>query len=300
MIGTTSIGLVRCNIPPDLAQVCATATFLLPEWHRCNPGCGVRKEAGTAKRDFSVHHGSVFGLVGENGAGKTTLLKRVLGLLKATTGSISVFNLNPVQEPATVLGNMGYPSEDRDLPTSMRIDQLMHYRSAFYPNWDHDYAKELVSMFDLNVKQRIRSLSRGRLARVGLLLAIAHRPELLLLDEPSSGLAPVVHRDILAAIIRTVADEGRTVLFSSHLLDEVQRVSNHVAMLRGGQLLLCDRLETALSQHSRWMIRLPDGVQVAPDIPGSISCRGEGHERSIVCNGQYEQFQRWLSVAAGG
>ncbi|MEO2013210.1 MAG: ABC transporter ATP-binding protein [Fuerstiella sp.] len=248
---------------------------------------------------FSVPQGSVFGLVGENGAGKTTLLKHVLGLLKASSGSISVFGLDPVREPAPVLGKIGYLSEDRDLPTWMRIDQLMHYRSAFYPNWDHDYAKELVTMFDLDVKQRIRLLSRGQLARVGLLLAIAHRPELLLLDEPSSGLDPVVRRDILAAIIRTVADEGRTVLFSSHLLDEVQRVSDHVAMLHGGQLLLCDRLEAVLAQHSRWTIRLPERAQTAPDIPGSVSCRGEGNEWSVVCNGQHEQFQRWLSEHNG-
>lgn len=154
-------------------------------------------------------------------------------------------------------------------------------------------------MFDLDVKQRIRSLSRGQLARVGLLLAIVHRPQLLLLDEPSSGLDPVVRRDILAAIIRTVADEGRTVLFSSHLLDEVQRVSDHVAMLHEGRLLLCDRLEAVLAQHSRWTIRLPDTAQTAPDIPGGISCRGEGNQWSVVCNGQHEQFQRWLSANNG-
>jgi ABC-2 type transport system ATP-binding protein len=210
-----------------------------------------------------------------------------------------VFGLAPVHGPSMVLGKIGYLSEDRDLPTWMRIDQLMHYRSAFYPNWDHDYAKELVTMFDLVVHQRIRSLFRSQLARVGLLPAMAHRPELQLLDEPCSGLDPVVRRDILAAIIRTAADDGRTVLFSSHLLDEVQRVRDHVAMLHGGQLLLCDRLEAVLTQNSRWTIRLPDRVQAAPDIPGSVRCRGEGHEWSVVCNGQHEQFQRWLSEHNG-
>jgi ABC-2 type transport system ATP-binding protein len=113
---------------------------------------------------FSVPKGSVFGLVGENGAGKTTLLKHVVGLLKASSDFISLFGLDPLQEPAMVLGKIGYLPEDRDLPTWMRIDQLMHYRSAFYPNWDDDYAKELVMMFDLDVHQRIRSLSRGQLA----------------------------------------------------------------------------------------------------------------------------------------
>lgn len=248
---------------------------------------------------FSVPQGAVFGLVGENGAGKTTLLKHLLGLLKPSSGTVRVFGRDPVQAPGTVLGKIGYLSEDRDLPTWMRIDQLMHYRSAFYPDWDHDYARELVTMFDLDVKQRIRSLSRGQLARVGLLLAIAHRPQLLLLDEPSSGLDPVVRRDILAAIIRTVADEGRTVLFSSHLLEEVQRVSDHVAMLHDGQLILCDLLEAVLAQYARWTIRLPAASSVTPVIPGSVSCHGEGREWSVLCNGRREEFKDWLTEHDG-
>ena len=248
---------------------------------------------------LSVPKGAVFGLVGENGAGKTTLLKHVLGLMKANTGYVSVFGLNPVAVPEIVLGRIGYLSEDRDLPSWMRVDQLMHYRSAFYPDWDHAYAAELADMFDLNISQRIRSLSRGQLARVGLLLAIAHRPELLLLDEPSSGLDPVVRRDILAAIIRTVADEGRTVLFSSHLLDEVQRVSDHVAMLHQGQIVLCDRLESVLAAHKRLTVRLPEPVEKMTEIPGGISCRGEGNELSIVCNGQQTQLQQWLEENNG-
>ncbi len=177
----------------------------------------------------------------------------------------------------------------------MRIDQLMHFQSSFYPDWDHDYATELVDMFELKTNQRIRTLSRGQLARVGLLLAIAHRPELLLLDEPSSGLDPVVRRDILAAIIRTVADEGRTVLFSSHLLDEVQRVSDHVAMLHQGSMLLCDPLETVLQRHSRWTIRLTEPAATAPDIPGSIHCSGSGREWTVLCNGQPSDVPTWCS-----
>ena len=244
---------------------------------------------------LSVPKGAVFGLVGENGAGKTTLLKHVLGLLKGPPGSVQVFGMDPVAEPATVLGRIGYLSENREMPDWMRIDQLMHFQSAFYPDWDHQYAAELVNMFDLKTDQRIRTLSRGQLARVGLLTAIAHRPELLLLDEPSSGLDPVVRRDILAAIIRTVADEGRTVLFSSHLLDEVQRVSDHVAMLHQGQLLLCDRLEAVLGQHSRWTIRLPEATSEKPSVPGSIHCSGAGREWTVICNGHPHDVPTWCS-----
>lgn len=244
---------------------------------------------------FDIPPGSVFGLVGENGAGKSTLLRHILGLLKPDQGSVRVFGLDPVTDPAAVLGRIGYLSEDRDMPDWMRVDQLMAFQSSFYPKWDHGYADELLQMFELRTDQKIKTLSRGQRARVGLLLAVAHRPDLLVLDEPSSGLDPVVRRDILAAIVRTVADEGRTVLFSSHLLDEVQRVSDHVAIINAGHLLVCDRLESILEQHHRWTVRLAEPVQSPPGIPGSISCRGEGCEWDVICNGQSDAVETWVS-----
>ena len=246
---------------------------------------------------LNIPAGSVFGLVGENGAGKTTLLKHVLGLLKPSDGTVRVLGLDPVTQPAEVLQQIGFLSEDRDLPLWMRIDQLMDYTRGFFPEWDVSFAGELVEMFELKTDQKLKTLSRGQLARVGLLLAIAHRPRLLLLDEPSSGLDPVVRRDILAAIIRTVADEGRTVVFSSHLLDEVQRVSDHVAMLHNGKLLMCDRLEQILETHVHLTVRLPNKLESHPEVPGALTCSGGGHEWSVLCNGQQEQTESWLREA---
>ncbi|MCA9048593.1 MAG: ABC transporter ATP-binding protein, partial [Planctomycetaceae bacterium] len=122
-------------------------------------------------------------------------------------------------------------------------------------------------------------------------------PQLLVLDEPSSGLDPVVRRDILAAIIRTVADEGRTVLFSSHLLDEVQRVSDSVAMLNQGKVLLCGGMADVQQQHVRFVIRLATPVVETPEIPGALTCIGEQHEWSLLCNGQAEDARRWIQQA---
>jgi ABC-2 type transport system ATP-binding protein len=122
--------------------------------------------------------------------------------------------------------------------------------------------------------------------RAGLLIALAHRPDLLLLDEPSSGLDPIVRRDILAAIIRTVADEGRTVIFSSHLLDEVERVADQVAFLRQGQLEACDDLGALLSKHRVLTVHFPDVSAELPGIPGVIHSLGEGREWSLLCNGE--------------
>src|SRR5688572_5521855 len=223
---------------------------------------GVTRRFGTTRAldnvTLTVPRGLVFGLVGANGAGKTTLIRHVLGLLKAQTGSVRVFGLEPVKEPVNVLSRIGYLSEEGDLPGWMRVDELMRYMRAFYPNWDEDYAQDLRRQFALDPAAKVKNLSKGQRARAGLLVALAYRPELLLLDEPSSGLDPIVRRDILGAIVRTIADEGRTVLFSSHLLDEVERVSDCVAMLKAGQLVFAGELANIQHTHHQLTLRTDD------------------------------------------
>src|SRR5437763_2124225 len=126
---------------------------------------------------LSLARGGVYGLVGANGAGKTTLIKHILGLLRAESGSVRVFGLDPVAEPVAVLSRIGYLSEENDLPGWMRVDELMRYSRAFYPAWDDAYAEELRRAFALDPAARIERLSKGQRARVGLLIALAHRPE---------------------------------------------------------------------------------------------------------------------------
>jgi ABC-2 type transport system ATP-binding protein len=206
---------------------------------------------------FSATGGQVYGLVGANGAGKTTLLKHILGLLRARSGSVRVFGLDPVSNPVEVLARVGYLSEERDLPEWMRIHELMRYTQAFHPTWDEAYAARLLRQFGLDEEKKVGSLSKGMRAQVGLVAAVAHRPELLVLDEPSSGLDPVVRQDILDAIVRTVADDGRTVLFSSHLLDEVERMSDHVTMIHDGRVVLEGTLEGVRGAHVARVGRVP-------------------------------------------
>jgi ABC-2 type transport system ATP-binding protein len=187
---------------------------------------------------LAMPRGGVYGLVGANGAGKTTLIKHILGLLRAQSGTVRVFGLDPVAEPVAVLSRIGYLSEENDLPGWMRVAELIRYSGAFYPAWDDTYAEELREAFGLDPAAKIKTLSKGQKARAGILIALAYRPELLVLDEPSSGLDPIVRRDILGAIMRTIANEGRTVLFSSHLLDEVEQVADHVTMISSGRVVL--------------------------------------------------------------
>jgi ABC-type multidrug transport system ATPase subunit len=198
---------------------------------------------------LSLPRGAVYGLVGANGAGKTTLIRHIMGLLRAESGSVRVFGLDPVSDPVAVLSRIGYLSEENDIPGWMRVDELIRYSRAFYSEWDDPYAEELREAFALDPAAKIRTLSKGQKARMGLLIALAHQPDLLVLDEPSSGLDPIVRRDILGAVIRTIADEGRTVLFSSHLLEEVEQVADHVTMISDGRIVLSGALETIKESH---------------------------------------------------
>ncbi|MDZ4857854.1 MAG: ABC transporter ATP-binding protein [Candidatus Hydrogenedentes bacterium] len=245
---------------------------------------------------LSVPRGGVFGLVGENGAGKTTLIKLMLGLLVPTGGSVSMFGMDPVRKPELVLARLGYLSEDHDLPLWMRVNELIRYNRSFYPKWDDAYAEELRQQFGLDAGAKIKNLSRGQRALAGLLIALAHKPELLVLDEPSSGLDAIARRDILAAIVRTVADEGRTVFFSSHLLDEVERVADTVAMLNKGKLVLCASMDELKAQHHTITLQFDQPLQTPPRIDGALSVEGGGREWTIVCNGRMDAVRAAAST----
>jgi ABC-2 type transport system ATP-binding protein len=246
-----------------------------------------------------VPKGTVFGLIGENGAGKTTLIKHILGLLAAESGTVRVFGSDPTSDPVRVLGRIGYLSEQPDVPGWMQVQELIRYMKAFYPKWDSEYATTLLKEFGLNPAQRISTLSKGQTAKASLLVAQAHRPELLLLDEPSSGLDPMVRRDILEAVIRTVADEGRTVFFSSHFLDEIERVSDHIAMLHEGKLILCGSLDDLKGRHRVVRLRFRENQTKPPEITGALGLTGANRDWTCLYAGSNGEWQTVFSRQGG-
>ncbi len=246
-----------------------------------------------------VPRGCVFGLVGVNGSGKTTLIKHVLGLLRAESGRVRVFDRDPVVDSVGVLSRIGYLSEENDLPDWMTVAELIRYTKAFYPSWSDDYAEQLRRQFGLDLASRIATLSKGQKARAGLLVALAYRPELLVLDEPSSGLDPLVRRDILGAIIRTVAEEGRTVLFSSHLLDEMERVVDEVAMIDKGHIVLSAAMGDIQASHRRLTLRFAEARSQPPELSGALSWQGAGHEWTAVCYGTTDELKTAVSALGG-
>jgi ABC-2 type transport system ATP-binding protein len=243
-----------------------------------------------------VPRGCVFGLIGVNGSGKTTLLKHVLGLLRAQTGSVRVFERDPVAEPVGVLSRIGYLSEENDLPPWMTVAELIRYTRAFYPSWNDEDAEKMRRQFGLETNARIDTLSKGQKARAGLLAAMSYRPDLLVLDEPASGLDPLVRRDILGAIVRTIADEGRTVLFSSHLLDELERVADYVAMIDRGRIVFSTALDDLQANHRRLTLRFAVARSHPPEVRGALSWEGAGQEWTAVCQGTTGELQAAASA----
>lgn len=246
--------------------------------------------------NLTIPRGLVFGLVGTNGAGKTTLIRHVMGLLRPQRGAVSVFGLDPVSNPTAVLSRVGYLSEVTELPEWMRVEEIIRFTRAFYPTWDESYCRSLQEMFELDPRKRIQELSKGQRARVGLVLALSYRAELLILDEPSSGLDPLVRRDILRAVIETIVQEGRTVLFSSHLLDEVERVADQVAIIQNGCIIKNDALESLKSSYHRIVLHFDEAVPTPPVAQGFFNWQGGDRHWTAYFHGTSAEAARLTSA----
>ena len=184
-----------------------------------------------------VERGKTFAFLGRNGARKTTSIRMLLGLLKCDQGEVRVLGLDPATEPLEVRARVGYLAEDQQMYGWMRVEEIIRFVAPFYATWDHDLALKYVREFELPLRTKIKHLSKGQNVRLGLLLALAHRPELVILDDPALGLDPVMRRQFNQDLISHLQGEGRTVFYSSHLLYEVEPVADEVAILDGGRLV---------------------------------------------------------------
>lgn len=184
-----------------------------------------------------VERGKTFAFLGRNAAGKTTTIRMLLGLLKRDDGSIRVLGLDPSLEPIELRRRVGYLAEDQTMYGWMKVGEILRFVAPFYPTWDHDLALRYVREFELPVDTKIKHLSKGQNVRLGLVLALAHRPELVILDDPALGLDPIMRKQFNRDLITHLQGEGRTVFYSSHLLYEVEPVADEVAILDQGRVL---------------------------------------------------------------
>lgn len=220
---------------------------------------------------IQVPTGAIYGFLGPNGAGKTTTIRLLLGLARPAAGTVTVLG-EPIPAHATnVLARVGYVPERPHLHFSLTVEESIRFHAAFYPSWDQRWANELVQRFDLQPGRVLRSLSKGEMGKVMIMLALGQRPELLVLDEPTDGLDPVVRRELLSALLDYVSQRQATVFISSHLVHELERVCDWVGVLDRGRLLTEMPMQSFKSGIKRLAITNPPANRV--DAPFSILAR---------------------------
>ncbi|HST60104.1 MAG TPA: ABC transporter ATP-binding protein, partial [Longimicrobium sp.] len=217
--------------------------------------------------DFRVPEGSVYVLVGANGAGKSTTFKVLMNLERPDAGRAEVFGLDTGRDGPRVRAQIGYVPEHHGHGYRwMTCGGLLRHASAFYPAWDGAYAAHLGTALGLRLDRRLGTLSKGENRRLQLVLAMAHRPSLLLLDEPTDGLDPVVRRRALALLAEHLADTPTTVLVSTHHVHEVESLADHVGVLRGGRLVAQMPRDELQRTVLRYRVEVPDGWEAPPGL----------------------------------
>jgi ABC-2 type transport system ATP-binding protein len=225
---------------------------------------------------FGVQSGEVVGLLGRNGAGKTTLIRIAMGMLDVQSGSARLFGLDPRAEPMEVKRRVGYVSEDQVLPPFMRVREVVALHRKLFNSWDDEMARKLVERFGLPLDSRISQMSKGQARQVALICAVSHRPELLLLDEPAGGLDPAARREFLEASIQLLNEAGSTILFSSHHLNDVERVADRVVLIHEGELLIDSDMD---HMHENYSIAL---VPYGANGDGSVRRMLARHDNCVA------------------
>ena len=187
--------------------------------------------------ELHVPSGSIYGFLGPNGSGKTTTIRLILGLLRPLSGRITILGLTMPDQYAHILGRVGYVPEQPHLDPTLTVRELIDFQAAFYPRWDRARAEDLVQRFELDGEHLFGRLSKGQKAKLMILLALSQCGDLLVLDEPTDGLDPVVRRDILSALVTYVSERGATIFISSHLVHELERVCDWIAVMDNGRLI---------------------------------------------------------------
>lgn len=209
---------------------------------------------------FGLEAGEVVGLLGKNGSGKTTLIRIALGLIEAQQGRVGVFGVDPREYPLDVKRRTGYVAEDQILPPFLRVHEVLDLHRNLFPTWDEKMERDLSARFEIEPRKKIRALSKGQARRVALLCAVAHRPELLLLDEPAGGLDPAARREFLETSIQLLNEAGSTILFSSHYMTDVERLASRVVMIHDGGVLIDRELDSLREDYA--LVLVPHGPEI--------------------------------------
>jgi ABC-2 type transport system ATP-binding protein len=227
------------------------------------------KVAAVQDLQLFVPEGSIYAFLGPNGAGKTTTIKLILNLLQPTEGRATVFGVDSTGLGPAEFERIGYVSENQQLPDWMTVQQLVDFCRPMYPSWDTDFCSKMLKDFLLPTNKKIRDLSRGMRMKASLLTSLAYRPRLLVLDEPFTGLDPVMRDEVIHGILELTEQENWSVFISSHDIDEVERFADWVGFIDGGRLRLGESTSNLQSRFKRLDCVVPEGSHFASPVPRS-------------------------------
>ena len=247
--------------------------------------------------DMAIPTGTIMGFLGANGAGKSTTMRIILGMVTPDSGSVDVLGCAMPREQAAAKRDIGYLSEDLSLYPDENLAWHMEWMASIFPSWDRDYAKQLVRTLYLNPEQKMQGQSHGQRVKAALLLALARRPRLLVLDEPTTGLDPVARHEVLAALMEVVADDSRTVLFSSQNTRDVEQIADRITFIDHGRIIDADDTANYMESWRRLRLDVPAGVQL-PALPGTVGIEGTGRAIMLTTR-RFDPGVAAACVAAG-
>ena len=233
--------------------------------------------------DLKVREGEIMGLIGPNGAGKSTTIRILLGLIHQDAGEVRVLGHSMPDQQVAAKWDIGFASEDMRLYEMMTVGWHMDFIGSMFPSWDAAYAKLLLKRFGLLAEQKVKGLSHGQRVKATLLLVLARKPKLLVLDEPTTGLDPVARHEILRELTGVMADEGRSILFSSHHTQDVEQISDQITFIDRGRIIDSMDKELYLDRWRRLRLEVPAGIEL-PALPGIIEVRQEGRLAVATAN----------------
>lgn len=249
--------------------------------------------------NLQVPRGSIYGFLGRNGAGKTTAIKIILGLLRPTAGGAELLGCDCQDLTASIRQRIGYVTEGHRLFRWMKIGELERFQRAFFPGqWDRKLFADMLEYFDLSKKRKIKHLSNGQRAQVSLALALAPNPELLIMDDPTLGLDTAIRRQFLEGMIQLIQRQGKTILFSSHILSDVERVADRIAVLDKGVLRADCSLDEFRLALRKVRFRFDQSAPVEVDIAGLLYKRQNENELELTLVGTDEAtIEQWAAQA---
>jgi ABC-2 type transport system ATP-binding protein len=246
---------------------------------------------------FTLEPGGIMGFIGANGAGKSTTLRILMGLVHQDRGTVRLLGRRMPADQAEAKRDVGFVSEDMRLFATATLGWHMEFVRAIFPSWDRAYADVLLRRFDLRTDQKIKGLSHGQRVKAALLLALARRPRLLILDEPTTGLDPIARHEVLQSLMEALADERRGILFSSQNTLDVEQISDRITFIDRGRIIDADDKESYLERWRRVRLEVPPGI-VLPSAPGIVGSTRNGRLAAVTAS-RYDPAMSALFQAAG-